>query len=204
MGDRYRKQLRLKAFDYREPGAYFVTICVANREPLLGTVHDGVIVPNEIGVAVESTLLDMPDRFHGCLIDSYVVMPNHVHVVILLGAVAEWGANFGGEGGASTAPTKIIGDADFPVVTDSVGAGLAPPSNRPRLNPSLADVIRAFKSISAIRANQLLGRSRASFWQRNYYEHIIRNDAALDRIREYIANNPANWADDEENPVRWA
>jgi REP element-mobilizing transposase RayT len=63
-------------------------------------------------------------------------------------------------------------------------------------------VIGAFKSLSAIGANRLLDRTGAQFWQRNYYEHIIRTEIALGRIREYIANNPASWATDEENPAR--
>jgi len=66
---------------------------------------------------------------------------------------------------------------------------------------TLGAVIGAFKSLSAIGANRLLGRSGTPFWQRNYYEHIIRTDIALDRIRAYVMDNPANWATDEENPL---
>jgi REP element-mobilizing transposase RayT len=202
VNDRQRKRLRLNEFDYRQPGAYFVTICVANREALLGMVKNGEFVPSDVGSVVESTLLEMPDRFDGCLIDSYVVMPNHVHAVVMLGAVPEREDAVVGQGGSRTAPTNIVGDGNEQVTNDLVGAGLDLPSPQPRPNPSLADVVRAFKTISATRANRILERTGAPFWQRNYYEHVIRNDTALNRIRQYIANNPANWAVDEENPMR--
>jgi putative transposase len=84
-----------------------------------------------------------------------------------------------------------------------VGAGLALPGDKGAASsaPTLGDVVRAFKSLSAIRVNCLLRRS-GSLWQRNYYEHVIRNERELDRIREYIATNPLRWALDRENPQK--
>lgn len=208
MAERRRKQIRLKEFDYRTPGAYFVTICVANREQILGEVRDGSFASSEVGDVVERTLLEMPSQFRGCQIDSFVVMPNHVHAVIFLGTMPKLEHAIKEKGRSRPTPTENRGDADVLGEQGLVGAGLDLPSPQPqhldshRNLPSLPDIVRAFKTISATNANKILGRSGTPFWQRNYYEHIIRNDVALNRIRAYIANNPANWAQDEENPNR--
>jgi REP element-mobilizing transposase RayT len=208
MAEKRRKQIRLKQFDYRTPGAYFVTTCIANREQLLGEIQEGQFTPNELGNAVESTICGLPSRFCGCLIDTYIVMPNHVHIVVMLGAIPEAEGRIPQQGRSRPAPTENHGDAEVQGRQGLVGAGLDLPSPQPRSTtsrealPSLSEVMRAFKTISATKANKILGRTGAPFWQRNYYEHVIRNDAALDRIRTYIANNPANWEQDEENPNR--
>jgi REP element-mobilizing transposase RayT len=96
------------------------------------------------------------------------------------------------------------------VVVNDVGAGLALPNQNTLSDkqgaassaPTLGDVIRTFKSLSAIGVNRRLGRSGQPLWQRNYYEHIIRNEDELNRIRQYIHDNPLNWETDEENPNR--
>lgn len=94
-------------------------------------------------------------------------------------------------------PNHVHGIATF------VGAGLALPNEKGAASgaPTLADVVRAFKSLSAMRVNRLMMRS-GSLWQRNHYERVIRNERELDKIREYIATNPLKWALDRENPQR--
>jgi hypothetical protein len=105
-------------------------------------------------------------------LDAFVLMPNHVHgILVLIGA----GLALPVEGAASSAPTG----------TESITVG---------------NVLRAFKSITAIAVNRLSSRSGKPFWQRNYYEHVIRNEESLNRIREYIATNPLRWELDRENP----
>ncbi len=79
-----------------------------------------------------------------------------------------------------------------------LGDALTPPLSVPKAT-NLAGVVRAFKSITARHVNVLLGRGDRPVWQRNYYEHIVRNDEELNRIRQYILDNPANWDDAEEN-----
>jgi REP element-mobilizing transposase RayT len=96
------------------------------------------------------------------------------------------------------------------VITDHVGAGLALPNKKTMSDkqgaassaPTLGGVIRTFKSLSAIGVNRWLGRSGQPLWQRNYYEHIIRNEDELNRIRQYVHDNPLNWDTDEENPKK--
>ena len=147
-----RRSIRLPGYDYSQPGAYFVTICTHNRDLLLRT--------EPVQEAVRSTWEAIPQRFRAVTLDEFVVMPNHVHGIIILGDAT---------GAASGAPT-------------------------------LGAIIRAFKSISAIQSSRILNRSGLPFWQRNYYEHVIRDEDELNIIRQYICDNPRNWLDDPDNP----
>ncbi len=88
------------------------------------------------------------------------------------------------------------------VLRDTVGAGLRPAPTETKRSP-LSEIVRGFKSFSARRINQLRNTSGGAVWQRNYYEHVIRNQAGLNSIRQYILSNPAQWALDKENPDRW-
>ena len=171
---RRRKSIRLKGWDYSEPGAYFVTICTHNRQPLFGQVVDGEMVLNEYGQIVREAWFDLPNHYAHVELDAFVVMPNHVHAIIVLTA-------------------------------DPVGAGLKPaptpaaPTPAPTRHP-LSEIVRALKTFSARRINALRGTPGVPVWQRNYYEHIIRTERALNAIRRYIAENPLRWYLDRYNP----
>jgi len=180
-----RRPLRLPGFDYSGEGAYFVTICTRNRECLFGAVVDGEMRLNNVGRVVQMIWGGLSDRFPTIELDTFVVLPNHVHGTLVVGA--------------ALAPPK----------RRKVGAALALPvggaaSSAPTRSASttLGTVVRAFKSISAIGVNRLLSRSGQPLWQRSYYEHIIRTEESLNRIREYIATNPLRWQLDRENPER--
>lgn len=151
-----RKRTRLPEFDYTQPGAYFVTVCVADRACLFGTVRDGAIVASALGRLVDEIWLGLPMRFREVSLDAYIVMPNHVHGVI---------------------------EIDAP------------------MRRGLPEVIGAFKSIAAQRINAHRG-SGGPLWQRGFYEHVVRNEKDLERIRAYIQDNPGRWDEDEENPER--
>lgn len=191
---------RLRSYDYQSAAGYFITICTSRREASLGEIEDGIVYLSYPGDAVLTAWEGLEERFPTILTDMFVIMPNHVHGILFLGAVVDGEAVLDENGRAS------------PTATDSesqhVAAGLALPSPpqtpiwKKNSTPKLGDVIGAFKSISATNANKILGRTGRPFWQRNYYEHIIRSDASLEKIREYMANNPVNWAQDEENPDR--
>lgn len=177
--ERQRRSLRLKGYDYAQAGAYFVTVCTRNRECLFGDVVGDLMALNAAGNVVQRVWYELPTRFPRVRLDAFVVMPNHVHAIVII--------TDSDEGAASSAPTPYDG------VPGPVGAGLALPNR-------LGDIVRAFKSLSAITVNRLLSRSGQPLWQRNFYEHIIRDDGELDRVRQYIADNPARWALDCENP----
>jgi len=150
-----RRSLRLPGYDYSQAGAYFVTACTQNRVVLFGEIIDGDVRLNEMGTIVQQTWDDLPTHYHGIDLDAFIVMPNHVHGIIILADQSE-------------------------------------------RRHAIPEIVRGFKTFSARRVNERAGKSGV-LWQRGYYEHVIRNEKALDRIRAYIANNPARWADDPEN-----
>ena len=170
-----RRSLRLPRFDYTQQGAYFVTICTRNRACLLGDIVEGRMHLSEAGRLAQVAWEDLPHHYPHVQIDVWVIMPNHMHGIVILAEVQAT-------------------EDDMPV---DVGAGLKPAPTR----HGLPEILRAFKTFSARRINALHNTVGTPFWQCNYYEHIIRNEAALNRIRQYIADNPARWAEDPENPV---
>jgi putative transposase len=157
-----RRHLRLRDYDYAQPGAYFITLCSHHRACLFGTIQSGRMEINSFGRAVAETWREQMDRPGSIRTDEWVLMPNHFHALVLI----EWE-----EGGSRAAPTRTLGT-----------------------------IVNAFKTVSAKRLNQLRTTPGISVWQRNYYEHIVRTDGELERIRDYIRANPAKWDEDSENP----
>ncbi len=179
-----RHSIRLPGFDYARPGAYFVTVCTQGRECLFGEVVNGVTVPNAVGKMVQSVWNELPRHYPGVNIDAFVVMPNHLHGIIMLTTVGA---------GPRACPDKGRACPD-----KGQPQGVAP-------TMSLINVVHRFKSLTTARYRHgvvqwdwrpFFGR----LWQRNYYEHIIRNAEELNCIRQYIADNPMQWAMDRENP----
>jgi len=193
----HRRSIRLRGYDYTRPGAYFVTICTQNRECLFGDVIGGEMQLNGAGGMVWSVWDALPKRYPDVDIDAFVVMPNHIHGIIVLTGptpAAPVGA------GPRACPEELHGQ---PWGVDGQPQGVAPTSRM-----SLPDVVHRFKSLTTARyCHGVYERAWQPFpgrlWQRNYYEHIIRNERALQRIREYIINNPLRWHLDVENPDNW-
>jgi REP element-mobilizing transposase RayT len=169
-----RRSLRLKGYDYSQAGAYFVTICAHDKACLFGEVIGNEMKMNELGLKVQTVWDELPVHYPHVAMDAFVVMPNHVHGVVVLRA-------------------------------DEVGAGLKPARTEPARTEStrhgLQEIVRAFKTFSARRINEFRETSGAAVWQRNYYEHVIRDDADYNRIAEYVANNPQRWAEDTLHPA---
>ncbi len=171
----HRRSIRLQGYDYAQAGAYFVTICTHKRACLFGVITDNGMRPNGYGKTVEACWAALPRHYSYVELDAFVVMPNHVHAIIVL--------------------LEDANDA-------AVGAGLRPaPTDHVSQRHGLQEIVRAFKSFSARRINALRGTPGVPVWQRNYYERIIRNERELQAIREYIANNPCWWAVDSDNPA---
>ncbi len=195
----HRRSIRLKGYDYSSPGAYFVTICTRGRECVL---DDPVV----IGI-ITDVWYALPGWFPTIALDEFVVMPNHVHLIVWLHGRAR----------ASLAPTETMGDVGatlavaHPAVAPDVETGdgvvapwVIPDPETVNLDPTLSDVIGAFKSlVFTVYLDWVQSYDptrRAKFWQRNYYEHIIRNERDLHAIRRYIRDNPIQWALDRDNP----
>ena len=226
----HRRSIRLKGYDYARAGAYFLTIVTQHRECRFGEIVNGEMRLNEAGRMAEKWWLELNHKFPTVDADEYVVMPNHFHGVVVLGAHDEPGAR--DEPGAHDQPGAHVGAPLPDDVTDmvDVGADLRVSPN-PRDNPTphgnpaahdengdahvgrdahvgapLPTIVQWFKTMTTneyIRGVKQLGWPPfpGKLWQRNYYEHIIRDETALDRIRQYIANNPARWLNDAENPA---
>jgi REP element-mobilizing transposase RayT len=186
-----RRSIRLREYDYSRRGAYFVTICTQNRECLFGNIQHNEMVLNQAGEMAYKTCNNLSIKCPGIEIDEFIIMPNHVHgIIIIVGAPLV---------GALSVESRMD-------VNDRAGIR---PNRRAGTRPaptSLGDVVGIFKSISThqyainVNANNWPAFP-GKLWQRNYYERIIRNDDELNRIREYISNNPLHWDNDENNPA---
>ena len=164
-----RQSLRLKGYDYSRSGAYFVTICTHNRRCLFGEIKDADMVLNQAGVAASECWRKIPEHFPQVELDAYVIMPNHVHGILVI--------------------NETVGAKNFSPL----------PSGRPRgTSKTIGSVVRGYKI--GVTKWMRQNTTACNVWQRNYYEHIIRNETELNRIREYIRNNPAQWDTDRENP----
>lgn len=165
-----RRAMRLRNYDYTQAGAYFVTLCAQDRLCLFGDINEGNMHLNGYGLLIRETWLWLAKQYSYVLLDEFIVMPNHLHGILIIDS----------RGGLS----------------DSEGRSRATPT---KIKP-LGGLIAAFKTVSTKSVNTQRGTPGAVLWQRNYYEHVMRNEPDLQRIREYIANNPRQWELDEENP----
>jgi len=175
-----RKKMRLPDFDYSKAGYYFVTICVKDRKCLFGEVKGGEIRLNQFGKIVNQHWLEISATYKNIVLDTYVIMPNHIHGIIIIDEIV----------GA-----PLVGARDQ---SDRVGT---------RPTPTLPDVVGNFKSMVV---NSYIEKVKKEDWpkfnkhifQRTFYDHVIRDEKSLEKIREYIQNNPLQWELDEENPKR--
>jgi REP element-mobilizing transposase RayT len=195
----------MNGFDYSQPGAYSVTICVEDRLCLFGEIIDGEMQSNAAGRTVERIWRFLPRRFVGIGLDAFVVMPNHMHGIILIGAdpaMPDMVDPDLGEHGGSPLRRPL---------PPSVGADLrvcpAPERDAALHQPTLGTILQWFKTITT--TDYIAGVHHMDWppfnerlWQRGYHDRIVRNDRELEAIRRYVHDNPAAWANDEEHPAR--
>ena len=176
-----RNSIRLKAYDYSQPGAYFITICTHKRKCLFGDIYDRRMSLNGIGRIVENEWIRTASLRPNIELDFFVIMPNHIHGIIIIHK------NNGYKGGsqhASTNRKQGVDSSKFKSPSKSIGA-----------------IVRGVKSAVTGRVNKFNGTLGKKLWQRNYWERVIRNEFELQHIREYIQNNPIAWESDELNPM---
>ena len=147
----HRRSIRLPGYDYSEGGAYFVTTNTHGWLPLFGEIRNSEMILSRFGKILHYTLLDLPRRYPHIILDTFCIMPDHLHALIIL---------------------------DY---------------NETDKRYPLSEIVRALKSHSSRRINELRKMPGINVWQRNYYEHIVRGDADFARIQNYILNNPLNW-----------
>ena len=169
----HRRSIRLKEYDYSSNGAYYLTIVTQNREHLFGNIAKEMLL-NDAGEMLVKWWNELPNKFPHVELGAKVVMPNHFHGIIFI-----------------------------------VGANLRarPDEGSPRQRPNapLSQMIQWFKTMTTneyIRGVKQLNWKpfNGKLWQRNYYEHIIRNEKELQQKTDYILDNPSRWDDDKENP----
>ncbi len=198
----HRRSIRLHGYDYSQAGAYFVTIVAWQRECLFGEIVDGEMMLNGYGEIIQKWWNEIPVLFPNVEIGAFIIMPNHVHGILIITDDRR---------GAVPAPSnepnlnsmekswkhgKII-QQDVP---SQLGRETLPLHHHRR---TLGQIVAYFKYQSTKEMNALDGSGVITkFWQRNYYEHIIRNEREMDNIWRYIEANPSAWEDDEENPRR--
>ena len=178
----HRRSIRLQGYDYSQAGAYFVTVCTQNRECLFGEIVNGEMLLNDAGKTIQSVWDEIPAHYPGIDIDASIVMPNHIHGIVVIVGAAPCGR-------PRPAPCGRPGLAHS---QDGQARGPAP------TGLSLPDVVHRFKTMTTKRYADGVKRNGWSMfpgklWQRNYWEHIVRNEPELNRIREYIHTNPAQW-----------
>ncbi len=163
-----RKSPRRKTYDYTAEGIYFVTICTFQRDLIFGEIAQKQIYLSEIGQFVALVWQEIPSHFANVALDSFVVMPNHLHGLVAI------------------------------VNTAAVGTTHASSADKKPLKPgSLGAIIGSFKAAASKRVNDKYGYFAPKIWQPRYHDHIVRNNAELDRIRMYISLNPIRWEADE-------
>lgn len=174
----HRRSIRLKGYDYAQSGAYFVTVCTQGREGLFGEIKNGKMELNAAGRMVQTVWKELPEHYPGVDIDEFIVMPNHVHGIIIInemvGAIHELPVQ---------KPIQNTAESD----------------RKARRQMLLPKIVGRFKMNSAKRVNEWRKTPGLPLWHRNYYEHIIRDEDSLNKIREYIIQNPARWEYDMEN-----
>lgn len=188
----HRRSIRLKGYDYTEPGAYFVTIVTVRRDPLFGKIENGIMMLNDFGKIADECWRAIPEHFPNVELGAHMIMPNHVHGVIGIRA----------DESASTVVVAQHVGATHCVAPTNHCAAPTPIITRPTgpKRGSLGAIIGSFKSAVSYRINK--EHNATGIWQRNYYEHIIRDEKDLQRITDYIETNPLRWDEDDENPIK--
>jgi REP element-mobilizing transposase RayT len=160
-----RRSIRFQSYDYTQEGAYFVTICTSESAPPLSKVIGSGVRLTNTGRIVMQEWLNTAKLRENVQMDMHIIMPNHIHGIIWL----------------------TCQDIQRHSWTDKIESFGKPVKN------SLSTIIRSFKSSVSKRIHQIQKYASINFWQRNFYEHIIRDEDDLLRVREYIMQNPAKW-----------
>ena len=169
---------RLKHWDYSSNGTYFITICTKNRERFLGEIVGGEMQLSEIGKIVQKYWLEIPDHFSFIVLDNFIIMPNHVHGIVVID-------------NANNVETRqcLVSTSGMKTINRFQNQG----------KHTISSIIGAYKSICTKTINKI--QNKIFFgWQSSFYDHIIRSENELSRIREYIVNNPIKWDSDRNNP----
>lgn len=189
----HRRSIRLKGYDYSQAGMYFITTCTQHREHFFGHIENEEMILNDAGKMVDKWWQKIPEKFKDIELDVYQIMPNHFHAIVI-------------NTGSFRNLDNIHNDSDSPVRAhprvrpDPIVGDSAPILGEHKGSP-LHMIMQWFKTMTTneyIRGVRTLNWQPfdKKMWQRDYYEHIIRNQQAYENIANYILNNPRNWRED--------
>ena len=172
--DKYRiESTRLRGWDYRSRSWYFVTICAFNRTSVFGEIIEGNVCLTRIGQVAESDLQTLAEHYDNVHIDAHVVMPNHVHAIVMID-------------GAHGFSSKVKANLNL-----RLGTFVSPAAG------SLSAIVRSYKAGVTLKCRDL--GFNQQIWQTRFHDQLLRGDQVINAVREYICNNPANWKEDKEN-----
>ena len=178
--NRDRKHIRLTDWDYRSEGIYFITICCRDRQPLLGRISDDKMILSDIGLIASQYWVEIPDHFPHVKIDEFVVMPNHIHGIIIL-------------------DYSLVGPRHGVALQSTIGQ---------KSNQNISQFSKPVKNSVSVIINQYKSSVKRWCnkngldhfqWQSRFYDQILHNENSVNNIREYIYYNPKKWVDDELN-----
>lgn len=187
----HRRSIRLQGYDYSQNGAYFITLCAQDRKSIFGKIVNGEMQLSPFGIIVRDEWLKTAEMRKNIEMDEFVIMPNHFHGIIVIDDRG-W-ARLEMNGAADLDGTGTLQRAPTLPTREQFGK---PTSN------TIPTIIRGYKAavtkqINTIQINAGVYNKPERIWQKNYYEHVIRNEVSLNKIREYIMSNPLNWKEDD-------
>jgi putative transposase len=201
----HRKSIRLKGYDYSQAGLYFITICCENREHRFGEIVVGAgftpaqMILNETGTVAYNEWAKLPERFPNFELDVFQIMPNHMHGIIVLNDVVGVGFTPTQKGQPQQIQKGQPQGLPLQNNDDDIRAGVNPALTK---TATIGDIVGAYKSLVTNVCIDICNSKNirlGKLWQRNYYEHIIRNEQSYQTISNYIINNPQNWNEDKFN-----
>jgi REP element-mobilizing transposase RayT len=199
-----RRSIRLRGYDYSQTGIYFITLCIHDRAQFVfGNIVGATGVSpqmelNEYGAIANEWIAIIPNRYQHVTVDSYIIMPDHVHMIVTVGANVVGAIHVGAiHVGAihelplqSLSPIPKRNGDDFETI------------RKQRRIMTIPKIVGFYRMNVSKRINELCKVPGKTVWQRNYFDHIIRNERSLFRIRQYIRNNPKNWVADAQNHLK--
>jgi len=180
----HRRSIRLKDYDYSQMGAYFVTICTFRGKEIFGEVEDSAMILNRQGAIASAMWQTLPRRFSGLELDHFVVMPNHIHGILVRTERLKPATK---EPTAQNQPSDQLNKLQMY-------------RKSPYRSQTLCEIVRTFKGVTSYYVRRSDGNMTGFGWHRNFFEHIIRNGKELDALRAYILNNPTRWQKDKLHP----
>ncbi|HEY9867056.1 MAG TPA: transposase [Candidatus Obscuribacterales bacterium] len=189
----HRRSIRLKGYDYTQPGGYFVTICTKEKQCLFGDIVQRKMRFNSLGAIAFNTWQQIAEKFSHVELDYFIIMPNHIHGILIFNEIiADPQSPVGAKRAVSLHQTSLS-EQEISSKSTQRPHGAAP--------KSLGAVVGWYKSSVSKSINRICNNSgQGLIWQRDYYEEIIRDETALNTIRKYIIENPLRWEDDPEHP----